>query len=139
MSNTNTTLTEDLSSSIDPINNQALTSLSIQTVQSILLQITDTIISKIRPIIADEILKLRMQLIDDNEFVSIPSASKILNISYITIRNWIDKDLILSFKIEGRKVVSLTDLRNVKENIYQPNKANRKSYRTVNKVNNDTI
>jgi len=72
--------------------------------------IASAVVSSIAPIIADYMIQFRHSVLEGNEFRSIPNASKISNIPYNTIYNWISNKMLQLYIMDNKQCVSMTEL-----------------------------
>lgn len=95
-------------------------------VSNLLLQSLDPLMEILRIHVTDYVLKIRKQLTTRQEFTTVSNASRKTGISVETIYIWIRKDLLKSFEIEGKKIVSLSEVKHLKQVVYQPSKSRKK-------------
>jgi hypothetical protein len=92
--------------------------LSNDLISKVLLQSIEPLLLKIKPILVDHILTLRRQMLGQNEFMSISKAARACDITRKTLYDWIDKDIISCYMVDDRRVVSISEIKEIYNTVY---------------------
>jgi hypothetical protein len=103
---------------------------------SILLQSIDPLVDKIRIFVTDYILELKKTLSTPGELTTVSKAAKIISVHPNTIYRWIDNGVITCYYIESFRIVSITEVKNVYEQLYNIKMSRYKNRDSIKQSNN---